>query len=101
MSTEIGFAGEVQKALCDCHAGKWFVYVFNIGQHTGAMIPIGSEVFDTEQEAEFNIEATVRKHAKILLDSMGVDINDATKVRIEKQPHTMTDQDKFYRENSP
>lgn len=78
---EMAFGGEIHNTVCDCHRGQFVVVVKQFHHELGQRI-IGQEIFKTEDLAKQNLEQTVMKFAKIILESEGFKIEEAAEVTI-------------------
>lgn len=80
---EISFDGHVAPATCQCHEGKFFVFVHLI-HPSGMRLLIGSKEFETEKEAEDNLDAFTMEKAEEQLKVFGLKKDDAKKVTIAR-----------------
>lgn len=78
---EMAFGGKIHDTVCECHRGQFVVVVKQFHQELGQMV-IGTEIFKLKSDAESNLEKTVMKFAKKILESEGLKIDDASQVTV-------------------
>lgn len=96
---EISFDGHVAPATCECHKGKFFVFVHLI-HPTGMRLLIGSKEFDSEKEAEDNLDAFTMEKADEQLRVFGLKKDEAKKITITNGIE-MVPEIKLSRESNP
>ena len=77
---QIGFGGEVIKAQCPCHMGKFMVRVYAVVD--GQTEDLGRVEFETEQAANDSFHDVVKKIAHDFLNSVGLPPELASKVTV-------------------
>ncbi len=97
---QVGFSGEVHKASCACHQGKFFVAVFCIRPGIDRT-PCGFVMFDSEAEAEKNMESVVRQRASEVIDEMGLSIDQAKSITVTHGEAAVQAEQRVHNEANP
>lgn len=79
MSNRVGFMGEVCKAACECHAGKYLVNVFLIHPGSAEKVFLAKKAFDIEEEALSKLDDFIAEIAVITLKAHGLEPDMAKK----------------------
>lgn len=97
---KIGFIGEVHPAECECHKGQFLVAVFCIRENLPRSF-CGNKMFETEQLAEQNLEATVSECADAILAQMGLSQESANERTVSRGDAAFADENKLRNETNP
>lgn len=98
--TQIGFAGEVQPANCECHKGMYMCVAFLIHPEQGR-IYLGNNAFPTEEIAKKELDGFVKVAALETLKIMGLEPDEAEKVTVTHGDEAVKSERRIMAENNP
>lgn len=100
MKTEIAFAGQIQPTVCPCHPGQFVITVLQLHPVLGQRI-VGTELFETVEKADANMEATVLKFATLVVEAIGMTVDQASEIKIRTGEAAEREINRVFNEGNP
>lgn len=92
--SEIGFAGLVEPANCECHKGQFMAVAFLI-HPTQGRIHLANNAFPTEAAANAELDNFVKAVAYATLREMGIEPLKAAKVTVTHNDEAMKSEQRY------